>query len=408
MNLNHQKQEFLEIEKKYGSTFENICDFIFRNPELSGEEYIASSYLCDILNEHGFKSELGIAGEDTAFISTFKAGPGPNIAFIAEYDALPCTNPHDLKETTPGHTCGHNWIAAATVGAAICLSKMSDSFSGTISVIGTPAEETYGAKVTLIDAGYFDNVDIAFQPHLESFTDINSQALALDPIEFKFFGKSTHAASYPEEGINALDAINLLYSAIGLMRQQVSKEVRISGIIENGGDMPNIIPDYATAKFYIRALTRNELEGITKWVIDCAKGASLMTRTKMEYSFFENRFDELVHIDILQDVLRDSMVENGINQFTNSTEAPKGSSDIGNLSQKCPTIYFEVDIDSTNTFYTHDDDALLYVNSKYAYNKLHQVINIMGHCALKLYSDKKIVNLAKMKLNSITSPQGNY
>lgn len=171
---------------------------------------------------------------------------GPCIAFIAEYDALPVVFRWKMnvkrgsgKIIKPGHTCGHNWIAAAAVGASLGLSKLK-GLDGRVVLIGTPAEETVGSKVDMVKAGAFDDVDIVIEPHLESFTDINCTALALDALEFRFYGKATHAASYPYKGINALDSVQLMFAGVNALRQQLREDVKICGIITSG-ERPRIL-----------------------------------------------------------------------------------------------------------------------------------------------------------------------
>jgi amidohydrolase len=376
-----------EIENELGREFESINDFIFKNPEISSEEYISSNYLVDIMKKCGFKVTFPYCGFDTAFLAEFGDEKGPTIAFLAEYDALPGYT----EDRVPGHTCGHNWIAAATTGVSIVLSKIVKKTGGKIILIGTPAEETLGSKVDMIKEGAFENIDIVLQPHLESFNDINCKALALDAIEFNYTGKATHAASYPHEGINALDAVQLMFAGVNALRQQLKSDVKISGIVTEGGAAPNIIPQKATCRYYIRSTSREYLDLVSQKIINCARGAELMTGAIMEYTYFENSFEDILNVPLLQDTLRRNMVALGIDNFCDSSVAPSGSSDIGNVSKVCPTMYFEVDIESDRTFYTHDEIALDYVNSEYAYAKLHQVIKIMARTAIDLLLDHKLI-----------------
>lgn len=400
--LKKAKLQFQKIRRERQKEFEEISDFIFRNPELSLKEYLACEYLKSYLAQKGFNIKEKAAGIDTAFTAEKGSSEHPAIAFLAEYDALPYVNSDDIGKSVAEHTCGHNWIAAATVGAAVTLAEMADVYDMNVQLIGTPAEETIGAKVNMIESGVFDRTDVVFQPHLESFTDIDCRALALDAIEFRFFGKATHAASYPHEGINALDAVHLMYSAVSNMRQQLPPEAKISGIISHGGDVQNIIPDYASTKYYVRADKRGKLNEITDWLIDCARGAALMTRCRMDYSFFENRNDEIVTVPELRERLKENLMECGITEFAESASAPTGSSDIGNVSKLCPTMYFEVDIEADETLFTHDRKALKLVNSEYAYRKMAQVIDAMGFTALEIADDAKLLKRIRQQHTKIT------
>ncbi len=401
MDYEQVKKEFFVIEEENEKISEGICDFIFRNPELSEEEYISSAYLKDLMQNYGFSVTENLCGMETAFRAEISNGKGPTVAFLAEYDALPYVEEKEPSICKAAHMCGHNWIAAATAGTCICFSEIIEKIQGTVVLIGTPAEETIGGKVNLIKGGAFDDIDIVLQPHLESFTDISCSSLALDAIEFRYEGKGTHATSYPYEGINALDAVQLLFSGVNAMRQQLRDDAKICGIVVDGGTVPNIIPDYAACRFYIRAKTRKYLDDVTQWVIDCAKGAELMTRARLNYFYFENQNDDILNVDILQELLKKNLIEQGITQFCDSANAPTGSSDIGNVSKVCPTMYFEVDLESDQTFFTHDKASLRYVNSNYAYKKLHQVIRTMGGIAIELFSDKKMVEKILKRHNEL-------
>jgi amidohydrolase len=197
----------------------------------------------------------------TAFVAKMQRGKGPVAAFLAEYDALPGygTDHHAL------HACGHNWIAAAAVGSALKLAQMTD-WQGTVLVIGTPAEETIGGKIELYRAGVFHDVDVCFEMHLHECNSLKPEALAIDPWEFVFTGKAAHASSSPYLGINALDAVNLTFAGISALRQQLKPDVRIHGIITEGGSAVNVIPDQAVCRFHVRSQTRSELDAVSERV----------------------------------------------------------------------------------------------------------------------------------------------
>lgn len=412
-NVEVLKDELSKVEALHSVEFEEISNFIFLNPELSGVEYVSSAYLMDYMRANGFDVTADYCGYDTAFRAeyTLGTGEGPAIAFLAEYDALPVSNTSksgqakSLKMTVPGHSCGHNWISATTAGSCVCLSKM-DELDGRIILIGTPAMETVGCKVDMVKQGAFDDIDIVMQPHLEGFTDINCTALASDAIEFRFSGKATHAASYPHKGINALDAVQLMFSGVNAMRQQLKDDVKICGIVTSGGDVSKVIPEFASCRYSIHAAERAYLNEVSRRVIDCARGAELMTGAQMSYEYFENSTDDILNVELLQALLKKSMIEEGIENIRDDAVMPTGSSDIGNVSQACPTMYFELDIESDQPFYTHEDIALDYVNSSFAYKKIHQAIRIMSNVAIELISDTMLVDEVKkqhMKKRNILS-----
>lgn len=395
MELENLKKLSYKIVDELKEEFEEVCDFIFKNPELGGKEYISSKYLVDKIANYGFNVTIPYCNIDTAFRAELGDEEGPVIAFLAEYDALPGYG----ENNEAGHACGHNWIAASTLGASVVLSKLKERFNGKIVLIGTPAEETIGYKCDLVKSGAFDNIDIVFQMHLESCNNINCKALAMDSIEFKFEGVAAHAASHPHMGVNALDAVNLTFAGINAIRQHVKPDVRIHGIISEGGQAPNIVPDKASCKFYIRASDRKYLNEVTSKVINCAKGAELMTGAKLTYRNFENSFDNIVNNKILQKIMKENLKAVGITEFIEGSDGPTGSTDIGNVSQVCPTMYTEIKLAINPMSYVHEKEFLQHVNSKEAYDKLHKSIKSMVGASLELYLDLELIQ--NIKNNSI-------
>ena len=390
----YSKNELYEIENILKKDIEEVSDYIFKNPELGNEEYKASEYLVNKLKENGFNVEENYCGMKTAFRAE-KGSGSPKIAFLAEYDALPGYG----KEKKPGHACGHNWIAANTYGSALTLSKIIDKLGGTVILIGTPAEETVGGKVPMVEQGAFDDIDIVLQSHLESQNNIACKTLAIDCIKFQFRGRASHAAAHPEDGVNALDAINLMYAGIGCLRQHIKSDARIHGIITQGGDAPNTVPDFTEAKFHIRSESRKYLDELTKKVINIAKGASLMTGTEVFYEKFENSFDNLVNLKSLQKLMKKNLEEVGIENINEEGKGASGSSDIGNVSQVCPTMYTEIALDIEEVCHVHDEAYLKYVNSLEAYDKLHKAVKAMCGVALEIYNNEKLLQEIKKEFN---------
>ena len=392
------KKRAYEIENELGKEIEEVCDFVFNNPEIGEEEYISSKYLVDKIKEYGFDTTYPYCNIDTAFRAELGDNDGPTIAFLAEYDALPGYG--ENKE--PAHACGHNWIAASTLGACMVLSKLKENFKGKIVLMGTPAEETTGGKCDLVKAGAFDDIDVCYQMHIEAFNNINCKALAIDSIEFSFRGVAAHAASHPHMGVNALDAVQLTFAGINALRQHVKSDVRIHGIVSNGGEAPNIVPEKASCKFYIRASERSYLDEVTKKVINCAKGAELMTGAKLSYRYFENSFDNIVNNKALQDITKNNLIEVGITDILEGKDGPVGSTDIGNVSQVCPTMYTEIALDINPMVYVHEKEFLNYANSEEAYDKLHKSVKAMVGCALDIYLEDDLLDEIKKNHLNIT------
>lgn len=399
MDVNQTKNKARNIEENLKRKFEKISTYLYEHPELGGQEVMSAKYLVEQMRSSGFKVTFPYGGEETGFRAEIGEGEGPTIGLLAEYDALPG---YGMNQEA-AHACGHNWISAATAGTAIVLSQIKDEFSGKIVLIGTPAEETYKAKIGMLKKGCFADIDVVLQPHLEEVTDIMAPGLAMDSLEFRFKGKAAHAASYPHEGVNALDAVQLTFAGINALRQQVKQDVRIHGIITDGGQAINIVPASAVCKFYVRAKKRNYLNDVTKRVIGCAKGAAQMTGAELEILVPEAPVDDIISIPLLREIAESNLKENGICRVYREGETTPGSSDIGNVSHVCPTLYMEfaMDLEETQFFSIHQAEALAYVNAPCAFHKLHQVINAMVGISLDLYENPNLVVQAKEQLKTL-------
>lgn len=314
-----------------------ISDFIYHNPELGNEEYKAVEKLTSFLQEHDFDIETEFLGIKTAFRATYDSNKeGPIIGYLCEYDALP----------EIGHGCGHNMIGAMSAGAGVILSKVLNEIGGKIIVYGTPAEETNGAKVIFAEQGVFDELDVAMMVHPSDKTIESGTSMALYPLQFTYTGKTAHAASCPQEGINALNSVIQLFNGIDALRQHVTPDVRIHGIITNGGVAANIVPDKAVAQFYFRASTKEILDDVLVKVKNIAQGAALMTGSKLEMTRYELLNDNLKTNKSLSEVFSKNLRTLGIKNIYEAKDT--GSSDIGNVSHKTPTIHPYIGISNFN------------------------------------------------------------
>ena len=306
-----------------------ISDYIYNNPELGNKEYKAVEALTTFLKEHDFKIEAPIADMDTAFKATFDSGkPGMTIGYLCEYDALPKI----------GHGCGHNMIGVMSAGAGVALSKVLHEIGGKVIVYGTPAEETNGGKVILAEAGVFDELDAAMIVHPDGETRASGSSSALYPIRFIYKGKTAHAASCPEKGINALNSVIQLFNGIDALRQHVTPDVRMHGIITKGGVAANIVPDEAIADFYFRASTKERVTEVVEKVKKIAEGAALMTGATLEMERYELPYDDLNTNETLSEMFNNTLRELGVTDIKEA-KATGGSSDIGNVSHVAPTIH---------------------------------------------------------------------
>ena len=375
------REKLYALEDQIAEEAEGIAEFVFQHPELGNEEYESSRFLADKLKEHGFEVTYPYLGMPTAFRAELACGgEGPKVAFLPEYDALPgYGETHDQN----AHACGHNWISGSTLGAAIALSKMKEDLCGSIVVIGTPAEETTGGKCELVQKGAFDDIDAAIQMHLGAENNIQIVTLAMDSIEFNFKGVAAHAAAYPEKGVNALDAVQLMFAGVNALRQHIQRDARVAGIVTDGGAACNIVPDHASCRFYIRARKRAYLEELTQKVINCAKGAALMTGAELEYHNFENSYDDLKYDERLRGLLKQNLLDLGVTDFVDGDEEASGSSDIGNVSQVCPTVYCEIDTGADPKVYAHHETFLDYVHGERAKHSLHIAAKAMACTAIQ-------------------------
>lgn len=314
---------------------------IHERPEIGNEEFFASARLIKILEDEGFEVEKAVAGHETSFVARKRSKKdGPSIAFLAEYDALPGL----------GHACGHNIIGTTSVAAAIALSKVLDETGGEAAVFGTPAEEggpNGSAKGSFVKHGLVEGIDAALMLHPSGQTRLTTSSLAVDPLDFEFIGKPAHAASSPHEGINALDAVIQLFNGINALRQQLTDDVRIHGIITHGGDAPNIIPEYAKARFFIRAATRSGLNDVTRRVKAVAEGAALATGAKLNIIAFQNEVDNLLLNDRYNEVFK-NVIEDLVETVATDERVGIGSTDAGNISQVVPTIHPYIKIGPDN------------------------------------------------------------
>ena len=311
------KEELLELSR-----------YIYDNPELGYEEYKASAAHAALLEKHGFQVQRSYLGIETGFRAEYVKGEGATVAYLSEYDALPQV----------GHGCGHNIMGTLSTGAAIHLKEHMGDSHGRIVVIGTPAEETDGAKVKYSKDGAFDDVDVALISHPFCANVKSGISFALKALRFEFFGRATHAAAAPEKGINALDACISTFVNIGLLRQQIVPTARIHGIIKDGGTAANTIPEYACAEFYVRATSKSYLENLAERVCACARSGAEASGAELKITEFETGNDNLLTNRALQECLCRNLAKVGITDIEEAGEA-NGSTDVGNVSHVCPTIH---------------------------------------------------------------------
>lgn len=311
-----------------------ISRTIHDRPELGDQEFFASSLLAGELEGRGFSVERGFCGRKTAFLARKGRADGPRVAFLAEYDALPGI----------GHGCGHNLICSSALAAGIGLGSIAGELGGEVWVVGTPAEETDGAKVAMASEGAFDGLDAALMIHPYDGNFSHTESLAMDAIELEYVGAPAHAAASPWEGRNALDALIILFTSLNALRQQTRPDARIHGIITDGGKAPNIIPDRAVARFYVRALTRAYLDELVARFTACAEAAALASNTELSMRNYEASFDDMVNNEALA-LRMAAHLEGGLGSGPFKRQpASFGSIDMGNVSHVVPGIHTLIDV----------------------------------------------------------------
>lgn len=284
------------------ATYDEIAKYIWDNPELSLVEFKSSAKLQEYLAKNGFKIEKGVANMATAFVATWGSGK-PVIGILGEFDALPSLSQEagvatrkPIVQGAPGQGCGHNLFGTSSATAAIAIAKAMEKhgIKGTVKFFGTPAEETLVGKVYMNRDGVFDGCDVIIDWHPQDSNGVDyGSLLAMDNLKFRFNGRSAHAALAPEAGRSALDAVELMNVGANFMREHIAQEARVHYVITKGGEAPNVVPNFAEVWYYFRAPRRAQVDDMRAWLIDIAKGAALMTQTKMEYQILTAVYERL-------------------------------------------------------------------------------------------------------------------
>jgi aminobenzoyl-glutamate utilization protein B len=299
-------------------------DQVWEFAELGLLEYKTSKYLSSVAEKSGFELERGVADQPTAFLAEWTNGEGPVIGILGELDALaglsqkkvPWKEP--LEEGAPGHGCGHNIYGAGAVAAGIALKVAMEekNIPGTIKVFGCPAEETLVGKVWMVRHGLFDEVDAVLAHHPgSSNTASTGSSNAMNSFKVHFHGRTAHSAGDPENGISALDAVELMSNGVNFMREHIIEKARVHYIHEEAGGQPNVVPAYARTWYYVRAPERSQVEEIYHWVLDIIKGANLMAKTTSELEFLTGCYNKLPN-KVLADLVVKQMREIGAPKHT--------------------------------------------------------------------------------------------
>lgn len=355
---------------------------IWKLAEPGFRETQSSALLQKTLAKAGFKIEAGVAGMPTAFVAHYRTGPGPVIAVMAEFDALPGisqqadkTVPSPIPGAGAGHACGHNLLGAGAVGAAIAVSQWmkATGFQGEVRLFGAPAEEGGDGKVYLVRAGLFKDVDAVVHWHPGDRNQVlNQPTQANIKTDFTFHGTSAHAAAAPDRGRSALEAAELMDVGVAFMRQHIPDGSRIHSIISNGGGAPNVVPNYAQSTYYVRSVSPDVVRSLQERVEKAAQGAATATETTVDWKLRGGVYPLLINKTLnqvayrnlgqaiptyrwsSQDVAQANAIQASFGGKALGTDINKlepleptgamtgGSTDVGDISYVVPTVGFLV------------------------------------------------------------------
>lgn len=322
------QQTALESVKKNKDLILDANRKIWDFAEVGLQEHKSSKLLVDNLKAAGFKVRTGVADMPTAFVASFGSGR-PIIGVLAEYDALPgmsqkptaIREPH--QEGAAGHACAHSGLGSGALGAVIAIKDaiQKHKIKGTIRLYGTPAEETVIGKIYMLLGGEFRDLDVCLHWHPSTRNEAwSGSSKAVVSVKFTFHGTAAHAAGSPESGRSALDAVELMNVGVNFMREHVKEDARFHYVITNGGGAPNVVPAKATVWYFIRADKHQDVEAYFKWINDIARGAALMSRTKLELKIDTDCHELITNVPI-SELMHRNLTAVGAPQFTPAEQA---------------------------------------------------------------------------------------
>jgi amidohydrolase len=322
--------------ERHAEELVSLSHRIHAEPELAFAEHRSATAVARVVEDAGFTVERGVAGLETAFTARFGSG-NLVVGLCAEYDALPSL----------GHACGHNIIAAASTGAALALAPIADRLGITVLLIGTPAEESGGGKVLMLERGVFDEVAMAMLVHPSHQETCATPSLAINDLEVRYTGRPAHAASAPERGVNAADAITVAQVAIGLARQHLETNQMVHGIVTMGGAAPNIVPAHTRALYYLRAPDAEALQRLESRIRDCFAAGAIASGCEFEVVQVSPAYAELRPDEWLAGAYRAAVTALGRSPMSPEAERirPMGSTDMGNVTHALPAIHPTIEID---------------------------------------------------------------
>lgn len=302
---------------------------IHEHPELGFKEHHAHDLLSSVLEDAGLEVTRKAYRLPTAF-EAVAGTSGPRIAVLCEYDALPGI----------GHACGHNIIGTAGIGAGIAAAALAEELGGTVVVLGTPAEEGGGGKVSLAERGAFEGIDAALMVHPAGMDLAWFGAIAIQQLEVTYHGRAAHAAAAPQAGRNALDAAVLGYMNVAALRQHIRPDERIHGIFTEAGEAPNVVPARAAANWYVRSPTVRGLHKLKDRVLTCLQAGADAAGCTMEHTWLDPGYANMVDNEPMVELYRENLARTGRTLVDPvSLDSIVGSTDMGNISHIVPSIH---------------------------------------------------------------------
>jgi amidohydrolase len=368
---------------RFRETAVSVSRSIHARPELKFEEHFAAEQLCRAAAGLGLNVESAIAGLKTAFRAEFGRGGGPTVAIFAEYDALP-----------NGHSCGHNLIAGAALSAVAGLAAIADALPGKIVFMGAPAEEGGGGKILLLERGALKGVDAAMMAHPMDGEWSTMPALATRHLRIAFNGRASHAALAPWEGSSALAAVLQTFHAVDMARLHFRDGSRIHGIITDGGQAVNIIPERAECMFLARGKTSRYVQEMAERVIRCAEAAATATQTRADVKI-EGGYKNMINNHAIARRYSAHTESFGVHAPEAPDDMPTGSTDMGDISHAMPAIHPVFAIADRGSGSCHEDRFVAHADSARGYDAMIRVAKALAMTAYDLLADKELMASAR-------------
>ncbi len=376
------KQRACQVVDQLRPHMEAIASDIHAHPETGWDTPRSAARLQEFVAEYGMEVERGVAGLHCAFRAATPGrarGTHPAVCFLAEYDALPGL----------GHACGHNLIGTVASAAGIAVSKVLEEagIPGVAYVMGTPFEEGGGGKIVMVDEGIFDVADasLMFHPGGGGHVRVGAPNIAAHMLKFRFHGKSAHSGAAPHEGVNAADAAMLTFTAINAMRQHVTGDVRIHGIITKGGEAANIVPAETEISMSVRAINHRVLMGVVERVRNCARAGAMAAGCRLDIEETPT-FKERLVLQSYRELVCDNLPALGL-PVPASDPQQYASADSGNVSYRIPHLTFNLPVSEEEAVAPHTPAFAVATDSDMARQAMNQATKLMAMAAIDLLTD---------------------